>query len=354
MPAITYCPPAAALTEAFDPHIFAGTHLRAVNGHATAEGFDGGGIGFDDYSRMHTKVHKLAGQRRLDTPTWVMRKEMMANVIAHYCLNRAGVRYHIIGTPEEKLKLAKLHTVRRREKMVVVIDSLCRRYVAAKSKTPCDYREVRRLEIEIENSDTALLVLDKEAEIAAGVLYHYYHRHADSPAVAQALGIKPPHVRVMIWRLRRVAAELGYDKHVSSRNVCSGNKTRTAHEEMDNIINNCWRRSRRSVLSGKDADTILKLHNEGKGVAEIAKSIGYPRNTGKNRVRKFLETYDTPRASKDVGGRPVLYPCDEQVVVKMFHEGKRVCEIAEQFFGERGGFAHNRIRAVLRHAGLLK
>jgi hypothetical protein len=214
MPAITYCPPAAAhFTAPPEPVFGHRPYTRTpVNGHATAEGFDGGGISFDDYSRMHTSLHTQAGHRRLDTPAWALRNDLLANVIAQYCLNRAS--YRCVPKPPigaaEKLALAKMLSKRRKKMLTEQLDRLCHRYVAIKNQMPPDYAALRNLEIEIENTDTSIRIVDNAAEIAAGVVYHFYHRNVDSVAVGQALGLKPPHCRILLYRLRKVARELGY------------------------------------------------------------------------------------------------------------------------------------------------
>ena len=162
----------------------------------------------------------------------------------------------VTGTPAEKLALAKTLQSHRKKKLSDTLDGLCRLYVAEKNKTPRNYARLRELEIEIEGLDTSIRILGNEAEIAAGVVYHYYHRAADSIAVGQELHLKSPHVRIILWRLRLVAAELGYSTHVKC-----------------------------------DARRALRA-------AAIA-----------------------PPA-----------PCDEVVAVRMFLEGKKICDIAEAFY----------------------
>jgi hypothetical protein len=232
MPAITYCPPAPAHITleplpAFNHGKKVTQDLEAIYcrledgtlgyGSKGLDGSDFYGNSTADRPGMQVAIHKPSGQRRLNTPAWALRNDMLANVIANYCLSRAGVRYRDgafgVGTAAEKLALAKTLAARRRKMLVERLDGLCSRYVAEKNKRPQDKAELRSLEINIENLDTSLRFLDNEAEIAAGVVYHYYHRHVDSVAVGQALGLKAPHVRIMLWRMRLIAAELGYDKH---------------------------------------------------------------------------------------------------------------------------------------------
>jgi hypothetical protein len=58
------------------------------------------------------------------------------------------------------------------------------------------------LEQEIESLDTNLRLVDENAPATVlGVIYRSYN--FDSPAVGMALGLKPPHVRQLCWRLAR-------------------------------------------------------------------------------------------------------------------------------------------------------
>ena len=44
----------------------------------------------------------------------------------------------------------------------------------------------------------------------AGVAYHYWRGGLNSVETGQQLGIKPPHVRQLLWRLSTTAGRLGY------------------------------------------------------------------------------------------------------------------------------------------------
>jgi hypothetical protein len=227
MPAITYCPPAPAHITleplpAFNHGKKVTQDLEAIYcrledgtlgyGSKGLDGSDFYGNSTADRPGMQVAIHKPSGQRRLNTPAWALRNDMLANVIAQYCLNRAS--YRCVPKPPigaaEKLALAKMLSKRRKKRLTEQLDRLCHRYVAIKNQIPPDYAALRNLEIEIENTDTSIRIVDNAAEIAAGVVYHYYHRHADSVAVGQALGLKPPHCRILLYRLRKVARELGY------------------------------------------------------------------------------------------------------------------------------------------------
>jgi hypothetical protein len=269
MPAITYCPPAPAHITleplpAFNHGKKVTQDLEAIYcrledgtlgyGSKGLDGSDFYGNSAADRPGMQVAIHKPSGQRRLDTPAWALRNDMLADVIANYCLSRAGVR-HRVGTVAEKMALAKTLAARRRKMLVGRLDCLCSRYVAAKKQTRRDYAELRSLEINIENLDTSLRILDNEAVIAAGVVYHYYHRHADSVAVGQALGLKSPHVRIMLWRLRIIAAELGYDKHA----VADERKSRP-------------QRAPTKILPC-DVPVVLQMHKDGKRISEISEAF---------------------------------------------------------------------------------
>ena len=53
-------------------------------------------------------------------------------------------------------------------------------------------------------------MIENPAKYYAGVAYHYWRCGLTSVEVGQELGIKPPHVRCILWRMGKVAGQLGY------------------------------------------------------------------------------------------------------------------------------------------------
>jgi hypothetical protein len=66
-----------------------------------------------------------------------------------------------------------------------------------------------RLAAQIENLDSQLVILDRTAAIIASILFLSYRVGLDSVGVSQYLGcVKPPMVRQVIFRCRKLAARL--------------------------------------------------------------------------------------------------------------------------------------------------
>lgn len=179
----------------YDPHQFAG--WRRGSGPVSALT----GISFDDYVFMGTRIHKQSGERRLPTPEWALNDKMLREVIVTFLENRAR-----IGTGPGTLRAR-----------------LGRAMLALRCKKPyfeCDlknlngyYRHRKRqsvkrpLQIEIEGLDTQIRIAENPALVCA-IPYLYHRAKLDSVGVAEELGIKPPHVRMVLYRMNQIAKQL--------------------------------------------------------------------------------------------------------------------------------------------------
>lgn len=190
----------------FQEHIAGRQHLP-VSAEFHGESFESPGIDWSDYRRMQTVERKLAPARRLETPQWALRNDLLRSVLVRFVEYRAGLRRHQMGPERERLRramaiIAAQHPMRQR-----TLKALCDELV---SLTKCGITPARRkrLTAEIENLDT---VLRFDCNIAATILrlvHLYFRAGLDSVSVAQELGWKPPHVRQTVWRLRRVWARM--------------------------------------------------------------------------------------------------------------------------------------------------
>jgi hypothetical protein len=167
-----------------------------------ADEFVSTGLSHDDYAGMHVQNRGTA-ERRLAAPTWAFNDSQLRELLVHFIERRAGFRNPRSGTHAERLARAKARLASRVPRMTTTLTDLCREYVAVK-KRDRDARRRRLLEIEIENLDTQLRFIKKPEAIVAGVVFHYYRRGADSVETGLCLGMKPPHVRMILWRLNRL------------------------------------------------------------------------------------------------------------------------------------------------------
>ena len=94
--------------------------------------------------------------------------------------------------------------------LVAVLDNLAHVYTDLKRRDP-NSPALRRFEIEIENIDSQLLIASRCAQVLVGVMHFYWRMGYTSVETAAMVRIKPPAVRIMLHRLRRVAKSLGFE-----------------------------------------------------------------------------------------------------------------------------------------------
>lgn len=174
----------------------------------TEDGFQTTGISWDDvHNGMHmTKAGKPV-QRRLQTPAWALNDELLREILLRFIEERALFRQPQTGTPAQRLLRAQARAAMHRAALIENITGLCHEYVAVKNdgRNPARLKE---LAIAIENIDTQLRFLVNAHKMALGVVYWYYRCGADSVETAAALNLKPPHVRMILWRLNKAAQKV--------------------------------------------------------------------------------------------------------------------------------------------------
>lgn len=186
------------------------------------------GIGFEEYSRMQTSVRAVAPGRQLETPSWAVNDAQLRELLVAFLEERAfnGRTGQQTGTLTERLANAQKRLIAMCEKTLVpTIDRLCQRLVSLKRSTPLTQdaqKQIQQLENQIENLDTRLRFEQKDggASLTLGVAFYYFRVGLDSVGTAKQLGIKPPHARQIVWRLRNTWAKLeGWRLDPSSRPV---------------------------------------------------------------------------------------------------------------------------------------
>lgn len=182
---------------------------RIVDAESSPDGFQTTGISWDDvHQGMHVEKAGAGGPvRRLETPSWAMNDSQLREILLRYLEQRAGMKNLQIGTPKQRLRRARKKLLARKPKLVAEIDRLAKEYVELK-KTRRNPARVRQLEIEIENTDTQIRFCGDDHKMALGVVHRYYRVGMDSVATGAELGLKPPHVRMVLWRLNKIAAKV--------------------------------------------------------------------------------------------------------------------------------------------------
>jgi hypothetical protein len=174
---------------------------QPIYARRTREGWNSTGIGWDDYARMGVHTHKLFSQRRLETPTWALDDLKLREVIVTAMEQRAQLRTRD-GDLATRLKRAQAEIRAQREHQIADFWRIQKRCL--RRKRPTCIAHWRR---EIENLDTYLRTTaqDGGASLLAAVVYFYYRVGMDSVDVSKEVGIKPPHVRQIIYRLNKIA-----------------------------------------------------------------------------------------------------------------------------------------------------
>jgi hypothetical protein len=167
------------------------------------------GIAFEDYTRMGMERHSLSSWRRYAVPVWAINDDQLCAVLARSMEERAGFRKGQAGMDKERMARAQQQLEKMRPELVARIDRLCARFVAAK-REGADNVTVALYGQKVEEVDTQLRLLSDISKILAGVVYFYWRCGYTSVETGQQLGLKPPHIRCMLFKLIETAAELGY------------------------------------------------------------------------------------------------------------------------------------------------
>jgi hypothetical protein len=186
---------------AFDSHQFQ-TGAMLVKATYTRSGdWESNGLGWNDVPNMHCSTHKLFPSRRSGAPEWAYQPAKLRELLVRYVEDRAhNGNFRNVGTLLERLKKAQEKLALRRPEMIERIDGLCKKYVAMK-KCDGETQAVKDLAAVIRNLDTLICFESRVAEVVLGVVFFYWNCGADSVQVGQRLGIQPPHVRQILYKL---------------------------------------------------------------------------------------------------------------------------------------------------------
>jgi hypothetical protein len=186
----------------FDPHQFSRPRAPVHADYAGNGAFSSTGLSFDDYKRMRKGGHVPCRGRRAAPPCWAVNDKELRAVLARFIERRAGLLRPQSGSYAQRIRRARAQLKSRAPAQSALLDRLCRDYVAAKRKPNAS--RLREREVQIENLDTRLRMIDP-LPIAARLVYLYHRCGLDSVQVATVMHLKPPHVRMILWRLERVS-----------------------------------------------------------------------------------------------------------------------------------------------------
>lgn len=181
-------------------------HLPVQHARFDADGVAStNGIDWGDFSRMGYIRHKLDSGRDVKA-SWTANDVMLRKTLVRYLEVRAGWRHAQPGTDIERLKRVEAALIARKPRMEAQLKALAKEYVALKRGGAV----VQKLGEEVENLDTQLILMNGIAGKVLRIVHLYYRMGLNSVEVATEVGVKPPHVRVILMRMRIVAAKLGF------------------------------------------------------------------------------------------------------------------------------------------------
>jgi hypothetical protein len=227
------------------------------------------GVAFEDYARMSTRLlAKLNCSRRLAAPAWAYNDDHLCAVLARSMEERANTWRRVQeGTNIERLTRAQQRLEKMRPELTARIDKMCKLFMAAKNDGLDD--AARAYGIQVENLDTSLRILPDIPKILAGVVYYYWRVGFNSVETGQQLGIKPPHVRQILWRLLDAAKLLGF----APPEVIVRHK-RTYTTSRRRVATYPPRRPAAVEVEAGPLREVVRLHKAGKFTVDIARELG--------------------------------------------------------------------------------
>jgi hypothetical protein len=211
---ITYCPPVPQ-TEHYDVHQFDYRINAPVSTRYAGRGeWNSSGLSFDDAARCQTTHPKAFKGRRFKVPCWAVNDADLQAVIVRYLENRVfsrKARLKMCSSREPlraRLQRAEEALRARIAGLEVVCSKLCADYVSLRQTgTPA---RLATLESLIEGTDTQIIFSRNPARIIAAVVYGYYRQGLHSVSVAAAVGLKPPAIRQILFKVWQAARQLGF------------------------------------------------------------------------------------------------------------------------------------------------
>lgn len=193
----------------FDLHQFAGRRAMAVS--ATSKGrddWDSTGLSFGDFSGMHVYSRKKMPQRRVPVPAWATDRKQTTELILKACENRFYIDDHSGTTAERLARIAK--------KSGAYLPTMRQTLVDLESKYHIRQVEgatnLEAIEVEIQNIDTQIVLAKRGIPaVMNAVVYCYYRLGWNSSTIAEEFGIKPPMVRIWLYRLNHLSKGLRSD-----------------------------------------------------------------------------------------------------------------------------------------------
>lgn len=177
---------------------------EVIQARFTRDGVESRGLDWADFDNTSFHQRKLFANRLKPTPAWALNDSTLRAVITA----AMEIRAHL--PRGAGLAAAQAEIARQRPEQIEIFWTMNKRYVRLKKRKYVSRKRLKRLAREIESVDTTLRTTARDggAAIMAAAVYMYFRLGFDSVEVARELGLKPPHVRHILYRLARIAEDI--------------------------------------------------------------------------------------------------------------------------------------------------
>jgi hypothetical protein len=184
----------------FDQFQFDGKRARAVSAET--------GIAFSDYKHMHTMYRSQRVRRRsAEKIAWAFDDVTMRRVILTFLERRYAITVPAGASDLARVEAINFKAAANKINRKLVVDQRLDAYRQAK-EDGAPPKRLRELEIEAQIADSRTMFDRRPVELTTSVVWLSYRLGMNSTQVAEQLHILPPAVRILLWRLNRVAHDL--------------------------------------------------------------------------------------------------------------------------------------------------
>lgn len=254
---------------------------------------------------MHVYRREKGRLRRGPSPEWAQNNEQTTELILKFLEARFYTKCE--GSNAERRQQVEKAAASCLPQMRQALADHVLRYNAA-VKSGATEKELETIAIEIQNQDTQIVLTERGVPaILSAVVYCYYRLGWDSTAIAEEFGVKPPMVRIWLYRLNQLAGG------------------RRRQRRKDRGSNLPWTPERVKMVSD--------LRASGKSARECGDAMELTTSSIWYAFRKFLPNPTNPTVPQPPG-RVVVIEWDEDRLKKLFAlrtSGKTLAECAIAF-----------------------
>lgn len=181
----------------FDDYQFAGKKTKAVSAETH--------LSYQDFGGMHVHRRKAAQWRRLETPAWALQDSTLRQTVLCYLEGRLYLGPAPEGMSDtDRLARIDAESKRRLPNMVTGLRRRAQKY-GDEARAGASEERLQRLQVEVQNSDSEIMLHKRGlAATVIAVAYQSYRLGWNSVQVSQELNLRPPAVRMLLYRLNHV------------------------------------------------------------------------------------------------------------------------------------------------------